>query len=99
MDDFKEDTHAITKYTLAHLLLGTIWRYIHILLVGDGYINESVIIMTVFHIAFEIFENTDYGMKLFQRVPEWKDYRGDSLANSFFDVVAGIVGFFIADFR
>ena len=78
----------IDQFSLLHLAVGIVFYFWGI----------NIYTSIVIHTVFEIFENTDLGMKIINNFTSWpggKNYR-DSFINSVGDTVFFILGWYIA---
>ena len=84
----------------------TIWTFLHFIIgIIAALLGLSFLFWLVLQIAFEILENSTFGLKVsgivgtqiqsIIGIPPWEDYKGDSLINSTLDVVAGSFGWLI----
>jgi hypothetical protein len=87
-EDNLEDEYMITKYTIFHILYGSLFA-----IYSTSY--TCLMVSIILHVIFEVFENTEYGIWIFRRNTIWKNYSGDSLSNSLSDIIAGLFGFMI----
>lgn len=84
-----EDIYIVTKYSLFHLLYGSIIALVF------GTSNNVLFFSIILHLFFEYIENTQFGIWFFNRHTIWKHYTGDSLLNTIFDIISGIIGFLL----
>ena len=88
--------HISDWYTFSHVIHG-FGFYFLFWLVGRRWPLGVRLLGAIFlESAWEIFENTDLVINRYSEVTISLDYYGDSVLNSVCDVLASIVGFFIA---
>lgn len=87
---------AFDAFSLVHFGIGAV----------AGYIGVPLIAFVIAHQLFELYENSDMGIKffnkkdtiLFQISPmKWPIYEGDSAANTAGDTLAGVLGWYVGD--
>lgn len=90
--------HLSDWYTFSHIIHGFVFYWI---LSGIGKkwrapFGLRLLIAVLAEVSWEVFENTDFIINRYREVTISLDYYGDSIINSFFDVLAMILGFFMA---
>ena len=88
--------HLMDWYTPSHLLHGLIFYWALWLVARRVSYGWRLVIATVVECAWEILENTDRVIERYREVTISLDYFGDSVINSGADIVAMVVGFWLA---
>ena len=88
--------HLSDWYTPSHLIHGFAFYFLLWLFARRLTIGWRLLIATIVEIAWEILENTDAVIERYREVTISLDYYGDSILNSTADVVAMMVGFWMA---
>jgi hypothetical protein len=88
--------HFLDPYTFTHVLHGVLFFWIAQLLFGEGRRRWALTAAVVAECAWEILENSNFVIEKYRENTASLDYFGDSIANSFGDVIACIVGFVVA---
>ena len=88
--------HLSDWYTPSHLIHGFAFYFLLWLFARRLTIGWRLLIATLVEIAWEILENTDAVIERYREVTISLDYYGDSILNSTADVVAMMVGFWMA---
>ncbi len=83
-------------YSFSHVLHGIIFFFILWLVARKLPVAWRLVIATVIEAAWEIFENTPFIIDRYRAATSSLDYYGDSIWNSFGDVLFCILGFYIA---
>ena len=88
--------HISDWYTFSHVLHGFAF-YALLWLVGRRWpVGWRLVAAVVVESGWEILENTDFIINRYREVTISLDYFGDSVLNSFSDIVAMAVGFIVA---
>jgi len=88
--------HLTDWYTPSHVIHGIVF-YFGLWLIGRRWsVGLRGLIAVVIEVAWEVIENTPLIINRYREVTISLDYYGDSVINSTFDVLAMIVGFWLA---
>lgn len=88
--------HLIDWYTPSHLLHGVLFYALMWLLLRRVNIGWRLAIAILIEAAWEILENTNLVIERYREVTISLDYYGDSVINSAADMIAMLVGFWLA---
>lgn len=99
--------HLTDWYTFSHIIHGFGFYLLGWLLIGrkgksllslkdGGTIGLMLLLALIIETGWELFENTDMVINRYRSVTISLDYYGDSVINSVFDVLAMILGFWMA---
>jgi len=88
--------HIFDPYSFTHVLHGVAFFWL-ILLVGSRLRPKWRFLLAVFlEAAWEVFENTNFIIQRYRETTAALGYTGDTVVNSFGDILCCIVGFLIA---
>jgi hypothetical protein len=95
--DYKLDGDATSKqvfdiYSFSHITHGIILYFILKILGFKNIIYIAVLI----EIIWELFENTSFIINKYRKKKEFKNFTGDSIVNMIGDVMATIIGIYLA---
>ncbi len=88
--------HLFDLYSPSHLIHGLIFYGVLALVARRLSLNLRLAIALVVEAGWEILENTPMVIERYRAVTVSFDYNGDSIINSVFDVIAMVVGFYMA---
>lgn len=83
-------------YTFSHIIHGFVFYGILKLLFPRMHILTRLLIAMGIEVGWEIAENTPYVINAYREQALAQGYTGDSIINSFFDLISMMVGFFFA---
>ena len=88
--------HLTDWYTPSHVIHGLLF-YLALWLVARRWpFNIRLLLATVVEVSWEVTENTPWIINRYRETTISLDYFGDSVINSTFDVLAMVLGFFLA---
>jgi hypothetical protein len=95
--DNQMSQHIADWYTYSHVLHGVIFYWL-IGLVAQGRLSMAarLLIAVFIEAGWEILENSPLIINRYRAVTISRDYFGDSIINSAFDIVAMMIGFVLA---
>ena len=95
--DNQMSQHIADWYTYSHVLHGVIFYWL-ITLIAQGRLSMAarLLIAVFIEAGWEILENTPLIINRYRAVTISRDYFGDSVTNSVFDIVAMMLGFLLA---
>lgn len=82
-------------YTFSHIIHGFIF-YGALTLAPEFSLGTRAVIAIAAESGWEIIENSDFIINRYRAETISLDYYGDSIINSLFDIIAALIGFFIA---
>ncbi|WP_424551730.1 DUF2585 domain-containing protein [Shinella sp.] len=88
--------HLSDWYTPSHIIHGILFFGFFTLIFRKASINVRLALSLVVECAWEILENTDMIINRYREATISLDYFGDSVINSSADILAMVVGFFLA---
>lgn len=88
--------HLSDWYTPSHIIHGILFFGLFTLILRKTSINVRLALSLVLECAWEILENTDMIINRYREATISLDYFGDSVVNSSADILAMVVGFFLA---
>lgn len=88
--------HLSDWYTPSHIIHGILFFGLFRLLLPRASLNVRLALSLVVECAWEIVENTDAIINRYRESTISLDYFGDSVINSSADILAMVVGFFLA---
>lgn len=88
--------HLFDPYTFTHILHGFAFCWLLSLVVPRLSASWRLALATLLEAAWEIFENTEFVIQRYREETLALGYNGDSVFNSFGDILTCIAGFMIA---
>ncbi|WP_245409195.1 DUF2585 domain-containing protein [Shinella sp. WSJ-2] len=88
--------HLSDWYTPSHIIHGILFFGLFTLFLRKTDINVRLVLSLIVECAWEILENTDMIINRYRESTISLDYFGDSVINSSADILAMVVGFFLA---
>lgn len=88
--------HLFDWYTFSHIIHGFIFYGVLKLLFPKMHVLTRLLIAMGIEVGWEIAENTPYVINAYREQALAQGYTGDSIINSFFDLLSMIFGFFFA---
>ncbi|MCB9029906.1 MAG: DUF2585 family protein [Deltaproteobacteria bacterium] len=88
--------HLLDWYTPSHISHGLIFYLVFVQLVGGRVRQYALELSMLIEASWEILENTDYVINRYREATIALDYFGDSIFNSFSDLLWCMLGFYIA---
>lgn len=88
--------HLTDWYTPSHIIHGILFFGLFTLILRKASINVRLTLALILECAWEIVENTDMVINRYREATIALDYFGDSVINSGADILAMVVGFFLA---
>ena len=88
--------HLLDPYTFTHILHGVLFFWLSGVLFKDLSMKWRYAVAICVEAAWEVLENSNYIIEKYRENTASLDYFGDSIVNSFGDVLACIAGFWIA---
>ncbi|SMX36945.1 DUF2585 family protein [Maliponia aquimaris] len=88
--------HLFDLYSPSHLIHGLAFYGILALVASRLSLNLRLALALVAEAAWEVLENTPMVIERYRAVTVSLDYNGDSVINSIFDLVAMVIGFYLA---
>ena len=88
--------HLTDWYTFSHIIHGFAFYWFATLLFKRWPLGAWLVLATIVEAGWEILENTDFIINRYRETTISLDYFGDSIINSVFDIIAMVVGFWLA---
>ncbi|HYD35205.1 MAG TPA: DUF2585 family protein [Vitreimonas sp.] len=88
--------HLLDWYTLSHVIHGFIFYWLLQRFVPKWSIGTKMLMALMIEIVWEIWENTEFVISRYREVTASLHYDGDSIVNSVSDILACLVGFWLA---
>lgn len=95
--DSEVSQHIADWYTYSHVLHGLIFYFVlWFVFRGRLSVGARLVIATFIEGAWEVIENTPFIINRYRTQTVSRDYFGDSIINSVSDMLAMVIGFFLA---
>lgn len=88
--------HVLDWYTLSHIIHGFVFYFVLWLVARRLPVGYRALIALVIEGAWEIVENTPWVIDRYRETTVSVDYVGDTVLNSVSDVIAMLIGFWLA---
>lgn len=88
--------HLLDPYSFTHILHGFAFCWLLALAIPRLSSTWRLALATLLEAAWEVFENTEFVIQRYREETAALGYNGDSVFNSFGDILTSIVGFMIA---
>lgn len=88
--------HLTDWYTFSHIIHGFIFFYLGKFLLKKLSLFQTFILALGLETFWEILENSSFIINRYRSTTISLDYYGDSIINSFFDILAMVLGFYLA---
>jgi hypothetical protein len=88
--------HFLDPYSFTHLLHGVLFFWLIYWLAPRWPATTQLLLATAAEAAWELFENTNFIIERYRSTTAALGYNGDTVVNSFGDIVCCIAGFLIA---
>ncbi len=88
--------HFLDPYSFTHLLHGVLFFWLIYWLASRGSATTQLLLTTAAEAAWEVFENTNFIIERYRSTTAALGYNGDTVVNSFGDILCCIAGFLIA---
>jgi hypothetical protein len=88
--------HFLDPYSFTHVLHGFAFFWLVTLVVPRLKSNWQFLLAISLEAAWEVFENTNFVIERYRSVTAALGYTGDTIVNSFGDIVCCLIGFLIA---
>ena len=88
--------HLFDPYSFTHILHGFAFCWLLALCIPRLSVTWRLALATLLEAAWEVFENTEFVIQRYREETAALGYNGDSVFNSFGDILLCIVGFMIA---
>lgn len=93
--DVKEEDsqHVFDWWSFSHFIKGLLALLLLSYFFPDRSISWYLFVATLVEASWEVIENTPYVIEAMRMTLNTSEYRGDTVLNSFFDIVSMLVGF------
>lgn len=88
--------HFLDPYSFTHLLHGVLFFWLIYWLAPQWRWSTQLLLATVAEAAWEVLENTNFIIERYRSATAALGYNGDTVVNSFGDILCCIAGFLIA---
>lgn len=88
--------HLTDWYTPSHIIHGLVFYFVGWLVLRRWPLGWRALVALVVEVGWEVVENSPWIIDRYREVTVSEEYFGDSVINSTFDVLAMVVGFYLA---
>jgi hypothetical protein len=88
--------HFLDPYSFTHVLHGVLFFWLIYWLAPQWRATTKLLLATAAEAAWEVFENTNFIIERYRTATAALGYNGDTVVNSFGDILCCIAGFLIA---
>jgi len=88
--------HLLDPYSFTHLLHGVLFFWLIYWLAPRWQMTAQLVLATAAEAAWELFENTNFIIDRYRETTAALGYNGDTVVNSFGDILCCLAGFLIA---
>ncbi len=88
--------HFLDPYSFTHLLHGVLFFWLIYWLAPQWRVTAQLLLATAAEAAWELLENTNFIIERYRSATAALGYNGDTVVNSFGDILCCIAGFLIA---
>jgi hypothetical protein len=88
--------HFLDPYSFTHLLHGVLFFWLVYWLAPQWRLTTQLLLATAAEAAWEVFENTNFIIERYRSATAALGYNGDTVFNSFGDILCCIAGFVVA---
>ena len=96
LDGPQTSQQVLDIYSLSHITHGILFYFLIQKINIPFFKKNGLYIAIVLELIWEIFENTPYIINKYRKKEEYKEYKGDSIANIIGDTLFMIFGYYLA---